>query len=521
MLISGGVQTKTPSMTIWQGRPSTWDVALGGRWASYGQMYRDQLWVYVCIEKRAKSTARLPLKVYERDGVGRPEAAEHPYAALLRRPHPRMSTYAFWAWTSSTRDIYGEAFWAKLRDRGGRPYALMPLHPTGMRIDREDNDGRLVWCFQNAKVRIDNIPAEDIVHFRNYHPDVDHRGMSALEPLRRTLEFEDAAQRAQSAFWRKGARPGVLLSHPGKISDAAGERLKMSWNRVAGGADNTGETVVLEEGMKPERWQITADEAQYIDSRKLNREEVCAAYDMPPPAVHILDRATFSNITEQMRSVYRDTMAPLLKSWESEVEVQLRASVRPGADGPDFGDGVYAEFLLDEVLRGDFEARADAYQKGINSGWLMPSEARRYENQPFVPGSDRLLINGTMVPLRTEEDDSEFSRAEAQRISAVGQLVRAGFDPQSALEALGLSPIPHTGLLPVSMLPDTELPTPTIRSVMGRLSRVKDLSDVDVDALTAGLNGHSAAVRDAYQEALAMDEGVKGLRARIKALEAF
>ncbi|MCA1841968.1 MAG: phage portal protein, partial [Actinobacteria bacterium] len=117
-----------------------------------------------------------------------------------------------------------------------------------------------------------------------------------------------------------------------------------------------------------------------LGSRRLNREEVCACFDVPPPVVHILDHATYSNITEQMRSLYRDTMAPHLAATESVLDHQL---------APDFGGGLYAEFLMDEVLRGAFEARSQAYREAINAGWLQPSEVRALENLPPSPGGPR------------------------------------------------------------------------------------------------------------------------------------
>jgi hypothetical protein len=153
---------------------------------------------------------------------------------------------------------------------------------------------------------------------------------------------------------------------------------------VHSGVDNWAKSVILEEGLTPTILQMKADELQFIEGRKLNREECCAAYDMPPPAVHILDRATFSNITEQFRSLYRDTMAPRLGMYESTLQHQL--AIDFAFEGP-----VYAEFLLDEVLRGDFEQRAAAVAQAIQTGQLMPSEAREMDNRPFVEGSDRLL----------------------------------------------------------------------------------------------------------------------------------
>lgn len=477
--VSGGILVK--SAVVWTGTPATWQgwpasLELGNRWSSYSEIYRRQHWVRTCVDKRASLLSRLPLKVYERDDLNRPERGDHPYAVLLNRPNVRHSRFFFWLWMQSTYDIYGESFAGKIRDRGGRPVQLVPLHPTSMR-EADERDGRVLWDFDNGKIRIENIPDEDLVHPRTYNPDSFTRGLSKLESLRATLENEDAALRSQSSFWRNGARPGTALLHPGNLSQAAADRIKLNWNAVAAGADNTGTTVVLEEGMKPERLTINNDEAQYIDSRKLNREEVVAGYDMPPPAVHILDHATFSNITEQLRSIYRDTMAPVCIAHESDLEMQLRGSTRPGADAPDFGEDVYAEFLLDGVLRGDFEQRAEAYQKAINAGWATAAEIRKLENLPFIPGSDRLLVNSTMIPLEVA--------AQAQ------------------------APIR------TASIPQTQ-----VNTLMGRLARQKSLTEIDVPALVDGMNGSTAVVLATLEAAKADADDVPMFRERLRALAA-
>ena len=475
MIQSGGVMVKSPDV-VWTGTPATWGTApgsvwVGNRWSSYAAIYKRQHWVRTVVDKRAWLLARLPLKVYEHDDLNRPEARNHPYAQLLANPNPRQSRFFFWLWIQSTYDIFGEAFALKVRDPGGRPVQLLPLHPTSMR-EVDERDGQIIWDFDNGNLQITGISDEDLFHPRNYNPESTTRGLSKLESLRATLENEDSALRAQSSFWKNGARPGVALLHPNVLSQKAKERLRLSWNAVAGGADNTGSTVILEEGMKPEILQLSAEEAQYIDSRKLNREEVIAAYDMPPPAVHVLDRATFSNITAQLRSVYRDTMAPITVFHEAELEIQVRGSVRRRKSEPDFGDDVYAEFLLDGVLRGDFEERADAYQKAINSGWTTPAEVRKLENLPFIEGSDQLFINSTMIP-----------------VDAAAQA-----DPMAVA--------------------DQE----TVRTIMGRLSRQKTVDEVDLAELVQGLNGLSVPVARTLIQAKAAGDDMATLRARIKAL---
>lgn len=460
---SGGVLVKTPSMTIWQGTPSTWgSLELANHWVSYQSMYRENSTVGAVVDKLARATARLPLKVYQRADRGRPEARDHPYAVLLREPSSQIDPFTFWVWTVSKLNIFGEVFWGKIRDRGGRPVELIPLHPAAMRRETL-SDGSVRWSFDSGYLRIDDISRDDLVHFRFYNPDDLHRGLSPLEQLRQALSNTDAAQRAQQAFWRNGGRPSVVLKHPGNISQAAADRLSLQWNQIHAGADNFGKVAIVEEGMEPAVLSLSAEEAQYIEARKLDREEILVRYDVPPPVLHVLDHATFSNITEQMRSMYRDTMAPRLKHLESVMEFELRRR--------DFGGDVYGEFLLDEVLRGDFEQRVDSYQKGVNSGWLTPAEVRELENLPFIDGSDRLFVNSTMVPIET-----------------------------------AATPTPDA------------LPPAAMRSVMGRLSRQKNLDEVDADALVDGLNGHGELVLAELVAARDAGDDMAGLRDRIRAL---
>ena len=382
----------------------------------------------------------------------------------------------------STLNVYGEALWVKFRGDGvgAPPDEVVPLHPANVVREDDPATGRSLWVVTNGisgGVARYAIPAEDVVHFKTYHPDHTLRGLSPLEPLRMTLQSEFASRRAQAAFWKNGAKPSHYLSHPKTLTKTALERLKANWDNVHGGVDNFGKTAILEEGMEPKAVSQTAEESAYIEERRLNREEVCAAYDVPPPAVHILDRATFSNITEQMRSVYRDTMAPRLQLLESTLNSELR---------PDFaGSDVYAEFDMDEVLRGDFETETDAFAAAINSGQITPAEVRHVKNRPFAQGSDRLFVNSTMVPI----DQAVMPKPQPMAPDAV---------------------VPRNNARSLSEI--------EMRALLGRLSRIAQLGDVNPDELAAGMNGGSTFVKDAYYQARLLNEGVDGFKKRIAAL---
>lgn len=470
MFISNGATvTKTP-LSLSNG--SSWFPSMppmSGSWPSaYGGMYRRQLWVAVVVNKLAKAQARLPLPVYERGELDRAKRDDHPMAKLLRQPNPGMSGYDLQLWTSATKDIYGDTFWQKRRTNGTLT-GLFPLHPTAMTW----NPSKQAWDFDNGTLKMSDIGDEELVHFRGFDPESMVRGMSPLEPLRSTLENEWSARAATSSFWRRGARPGMALVHKGELSEGAQGRLKKQMDDISAGADKTGVTVVLEEGMEPKVMTLTAEEAQYIETRKLNREEVCAGYDVPPPVVHILDRATFSNITEQMRSMYRDTMGGRLPAFEAAIEIDLRQAEWPS-------DDVYAEFLMDEVLRGDFETRQDALNKATH---MTIAEKRKVENLPFIDGTDRIFLNTATMPL---------DAIDAQSAAIVAQTEQSS------------NPLAEV------------IPLATARSVMGRLSWQNTLDQIDARSLTEGLNETEGRVVLKALDAQLVNGGtVKDLRERI------
>lgn len=531
MFQSNGVLTKG---VVWEGTTRDYYPGIGLGWGaqtslgSYSFMYRNQHWVATCVNKIANASARLPLKVYERDVQGRPEARDHPYAQLLRRPSEMIDPFLFWLWTVSTLNIEGESFWGKVRDRGGRPISLVPLHPS--KIGNEyDNQNVLQWFYRSVTVSKLPIDRRDLVHFRMFNPDSLHRGMSPMEPLRATLENEDGARRANSALWRNGGRPSVILEHPALLNDGAVRRLGSQWRDTMSGVDNWAKALILEEGMKANPQPLNVEELQYIEARKLNREEVCAQYDIPPPAVHILDHATYSNISEQLRSMYRDTMAPKLGLLESTLEFELRDGRFDDGGAPDFSDTVYAEFLMDEVLRGDFETRSVALH---NADHLTLAEKRKLENLPFIEGTDHIFLNSATLPLGADGSlvsptSSAKGDATPEEIAlmlqkiylAVGVVITSDEARALANRAgaglTGPGPEPKAIGAAQSM---PALPAAQLRSLMGRLGRAKTVNEVDAETLVNGLDDGDVAVLAQLVEAQIAGEGIDAFKSRLRAL---
>ncbi|OBG71335.1 MULTISPECIES: phage portal protein [unclassified Mycobacterium] len=375
------------------------------RFATYGEMYRVQPMINAVVNKLANNIARLNMFVWdEASPTGKVLDQDSPYAKLIANPCPTMDTYSFLRWTWATRLIYGEAYWIKLREgRGNQITGFVPMHPAMTQIHRE-SDGSLRYRFMGQPN--EEIREEDVVPFREYNPDDTMRGLSRLEALRSTLMNEDSSRRATASWWKRMGRPSFALKLDGKLDPKGKERLRQQFEQQYSGSTNVGGVMVLENGTEVTPLQLTAEEMQYIESRRFNREEVCTVFDMPPAALQIMDHATFSNITENMRSVYRDTMAPHIEEFESALDTHV---------GSEFNGDKYARFAVDSVLRGDFEKRALAHAQLVMAGIEKPAEARpSFDLDDAGPIADKLYANSAIQPLGHP--------AMAERLTIAGQI---------------------------------------------------------------------------------------------------
>lgn len=369
---------------------------------TYAQLYMRQPWVATVVDIIAKSISRLKLNVWDTAPTGgnvlkppRGDGASS-YSKLMADPCPTMHPKMFMLWLATTFEIYGEAYLIKIRDDRGRIGGFIPMHPALTQIFR-NQFGELTYRFMGQP---NELMSEDmVVPFRNYNPETYMRGLSRLEALRSTLLNEDASRRATATWWKNMGRPSAIMHVEGKLGREAKDRLREDLSMKYMGAENAGKIAVVENGSKLEQWQLSSEEMQYIESRKLSREEVCARYDLTPTAAHILDHATFSNVTENLRSVYRDSICPRLEFFESVWDFYV---------GSEFGGQEEAKYDIRAVMRGDLVQRAQAHVSLVQTGIEKISEAR--------PDFD-LGYGGP-------ETDVFYAQAQMQRLGATPEQIR-------------------------------------------------------------------------------------------------
>lgn len=353
--------------------------------ADYAEIWRTQPAVRTVVSFLARNIASLSLHTFERiSDTDRRRAHDNLVAQILAKPNPRTTPFRLMDALVHDLGIYDAAYWLKLKGPG-----LLRLPPSMVRPLGDSWMWAESFEFKGGKGKAE-FAADRVVHFHGYNPTDSRNGSSPIEALRRILAEEWEAGRMREQVLRNGARLSGYITRPAgakEWSDTAYERFKRGWqNQYTGGGPQAGGTPILEDGMEFVPAAQTSEQLQYVAARKLTREEVAAAYFIPPPMVGLLDNATFSNIAEQHKMLYQDTLGPWLSMISEELGLQLIPDL--------LGDGskIYVEFNLAEKLRGSFEEQAKDLQASVGAPWLLRSEARARMNLPHLEGADELVV---------------------------------------------------------------------------------------------------------------------------------
>lgn len=356
--------------------------------------------VYACVRILAEAVASLPLHVYEyQDDGGKKLVHDHPLYYLLHdEPNPEMTSFVFRETLMSHLLIWGNAYAQIIRDGAGRVLGLYPLLPDKMEVQRDDK-GNIYYVYSrnsdenpmfkeygNIKLK-----AEDVLHI----PGLGFDGLIGYSPIamaKNAVGMTLACEEYGASFFANGANPGGVLEHPGVLKDPS--KVRESWNSVYRGVNNAHKIAVLEEGMKYQQIGIPPEEAQFLETRKFQINEIARLYRIPPHMVGDLDKSSFSNIEQQSLEFVKYTLDPWVIRWEQSLQ---RSLLLPGEKGKYF-----IKLNVDGLLRGDYQSRMNGYAVGRQNGWFSANDIREMENLNPIPdeeGGNLYLINGAMTKL--------------------------------------------------------------------------------------------------------------------------
>ena len=360
---------------------------------TYQQIWRAQPQLRTVVAFLARNVAQLGIDVYRRvSDTDRVKLRDHPVAKMLNHPMPetKLTKYRLLSQIMHDLCIYDDAYLLKRQLTGG-DLGLAPISPAHVQPIGSSWAGAEQYRILGDRGDL-TVDADDIVHLCGYNPDDMRAGASPIETLRQILAEEHAATLYREQLWRNGARVAGYLERPKdspRWSDPARERFAAAWRaQYTGDGPQTGGTPILEDGMKFVSSGVSPKDAQYVESRRLTREEVAVAYHVSPSMVGMTEGTNFSSIQEIHRMLYQDTLAPYLQQIAQDLETQILNDIDPGSrDG-----STYIEFNLSEKLRGSFAEQTSALQSAVGAPWMTRDEARAMNNLSAIDGADELIV---------------------------------------------------------------------------------------------------------------------------------
>jgi len=356
--------------------------------------------VYACVRILAESIAGLPVHIYKyRDDGGQEKVIDHPLYYLLHdEPNPEMTSFVFRETLMSHLLLWGNAYAQIIRDGRGNALALYPLLPNRVEVDRAAN-GEIFYTYRrdSKESRIDIssgtviLPGDEVLHI----PGLGFDGLVGYSPIamaKNAVGMAMATEEYGASFFANGAAPGGVLEHPGVVKDP--QRVKDSWNSAYQGSNKAHKIAVLEEGMKYQTIGISPEQAQFLETRKFQINEIARIFRVPPHMVGDLEKSSFSNIEQQSLEFVKYTLDPWVVRWEQALQ---QALILPSEKGDYF-----VRFNLDGLLRGDYASRMTGYSTARQNGWMSTNDIRELENMNRIPaeeGGDLYLVNGNMTKL--------------------------------------------------------------------------------------------------------------------------
>lgn len=356
--------------------------------------------VYCCVRILSEAVAGLPLNIYRyTEGGGKEKASDHSLCRILHdEPNPEMTSFVFRETLMTHLLLWGNAYAQVIRNGKGEVIALYPLMPNHMSVDR-DEKGRLYYTYQRQEDEAHTMKGTTVVLSPSevlHIPGLGFDGLVGYSPIamaKNAIGMSIACEEYGASFFANGASPGAVLEHPGVMKDP--EKVRDAWNRAFRGSQNGNKVAVLEEGMKYTPISISPEQAQFLETRKFQIDEIARIFRIPPHMIGDLDKSSFSNIEQQSLEFVKYTLDPWVVRWEQSM---MRSLLLPQEKKEYF-----IKFNVDGLLRGDYEGRMKGYAVGRQNGWLSANDIRELENMNPIPeeeGGNLYLINGNMTKLK-------------------------------------------------------------------------------------------------------------------------
>lgn len=357
--------------------------------------------VYACVHRLSSNMAQLPLHVMRRDGSNVVDGNDHPAHALLSTsPNQWQSSYD---WREQAQQVVltnGNAITRLRRDRRGQLIELDLFEPEHIGEPVKGASGWYYPAYDAQEQRWFALPIYDAAHIKGFGGSR-YWGMSPIRYHAETIGLGLAAKKYGSQFFGGGGRPsGILIDKtPNAVGDLGKQHranLKSAW-KEGGIGKGSGRTALLSGDLDYKAITISPEEAQFLDTQKMNRSEIAGLFNVPSHMINDLEKATFSNISEQAIHFVRHSIMPWVVRWEQELNRKLFTDMERRA-------GYYVKFNLAGLLRGTAKERAEFYHYAITDGWMSRNEVRLLEDKNQKDGLDEMLVSVNASKLIGDKD---------------------------------------------------------------------------------------------------------------------
>lgn len=392
--------------------------------------------VYACVRLLGDTISSLPLGAYVRRGRSRISyaAAYGETPMWVTKPNPETSRIEFYEQVISSLNIHGNAFILTVRDDNNEVVEVYCLNPDDVRIRRLRPNEPLVYEVhtrdeQGAYTQI--LTQNEMLHIPLFRLPGSHYGLGPIAAARLTIGAAMAADTYAAAYFGNAANPGGVIEVPGELTEEQAQDIGRDWNITHTGPYRAGKIGVLSGGASFKPLTLNAQDAQLLDTRRFNVEDIARLFRVPISLLGhpVAGAMSFASVEAQNLSFVQHSLRPLLERLEQSFSTLL-----PESDG-------FIKFNLDALLRGTTLERFEAYTKGLREGFLSLNDVHAMEDMAPIADGDNYR-----VPLQNIDASDAKDVGVKLRAEIVTQLVQVGYDPEAVLAAIGMPPMAHTGV---------------------------------------------------------------------------
>ena len=354
--------------------------------------------VFGCVRVLGETIASLPLHVYRKTEDGdRVQVNDILLADMLKHePNPNMTPFAFKEQLMAGINLWGNSFAQKVKNRSGDLLYMYPVPSSAVEIDfKDDGKKSIVYKIQEGG-EIKEYTREQIFHV----PGISLDGVVGITPIeyaKKAIELGLQYQDADVSFYKNGANPSGTVELDGEMKDGAFERFKKDFEKSYQGFKNFGKPIILEGGAKYNPLTMKRADAQFIENRRFQVEDIARMYRVPLHLIQDLSRSTNNNIEHQSLEFAMYTCLPIVRRIEEAMMQQLLSRSERMA-------GYYVMFNMSGLLRGDSKSRAESYAIGRQNGWLSINDIRRLEDMNEVEGGDEYMQPLNYINVKLADD---------------------------------------------------------------------------------------------------------------------